>query len=139
MSKSSTMNMERKVILYIAMSLDGYIATKDDGLEFLSIVEEAGEDYSYNDFVNTVDSVIIGRKTYDKVLSMGYKYPHANKELFVITRKQRAAEGKVSFYSDDLKTLVTELKKRDGKNIYIDECENCCLKTIAYNNGRDVD
>jgi dihydrofolate reductase len=112
--------MERKVILYIAMSLDGYIATKNDGLEFLSIVEEAGEDYSYNDFVNTVDTVIIGRKTYDKVLSMGYNYPHANKELFVITRKQRQAEGKVSFYSDDLKTLITELKQKDGKNIYID-------------------
>ncbi len=34
------MTTERKVVLYISMSLDGYIATKDDGLEFLSIVEK---------------------------------------------------------------------------------------------------
>jgi dihydrofolate reductase len=112
--------MERKVILYIAMSLDGFIAAKDDGLEFLSIVEEPGEDYSYNDFVNTVDTVIIGRKSYEKVLSMGYEYPPDNKELYVITHAGRPSEGTLHFYADDLKTLVLELKNKDGKNIYVD-------------------
>lgn len=59
--------IDRKVILYIAATLDGYIAADNDDLSFLSVVESPGEDYGYSDFVKTVDTVIIGRKTYDKV------------------------------------------------------------------------
>lgn len=112
--------MDRKVILYIAMSLDGFIASKNDGLEFLSLVEQEGEDYSYSDFVNTVDTVIIGRKSYEKVLSMGYKYPHADKDLYVITHADRPAEGNLKFYNGELKALVADLKSKAGKNIYVD-------------------
>lgn len=114
------MSNKRKLILYIAASLDGYIATKDDGLDFLSLVEQEGEDYSYSDFVNTVDTIIIGRKSYEKVLSMGYEYPNANKEIYVITHTERSAQGNLKFYNGDLKALVEELKAKPGKNIYLD-------------------
>ncbi len=114
------MSNKRKLILYIAASLDGYIATKDDGLDFLSLVEQEGEDYSYSDFVNTVDTIIIGRKSYEKVLSMGYEYPNANKEIYVITHAERPAQGNLKFYNGDLKALVEELKAKPGKNIYLD-------------------
>lgn len=57
--------MERKVILYIASSVDGYIAQPDDDLSFLSIVEKEGADYGYAEFIQTIDTVIIGRKTID--------------------------------------------------------------------------
>jgi dihydrofolate reductase len=50
--------MHRKVILYIATSLDGYIAQPNDDLSFLSIVEQEGQDYGYTDFIKTVDAVI---------------------------------------------------------------------------------
>ncbi|HEY0041148.1 MAG TPA: dihydrofolate reductase, partial [Flavisolibacter sp.] len=80
--------MERKVILYIATSLDGYIAKTDDDLGFLSIVEQEGEDYGYGEFLQTVDAVIVGRRTYDKVLSMGYAFPHADKDAYIITRTE---------------------------------------------------
>ena len=75
------MTTDRKVILYISMSLDGYIATKDNSLEFLSMVEQEGEDYGYNDFVKSVDAVIIGRKTYEKVIEMGYEN-HTQTKMF---------------------------------------------------------
>ncbi|MFT3751405.1 MAG: dihydrofolate reductase family protein [Paludibacter sp.] len=114
------MNNTRKVILYIAMSLDGFIATKDDGLDFLSVVEQEGEDYSYSDFVNTVDTIIIGRRSYEKVLSMGYNYPNINKEIFVVTHAERPAQGNLKFYNGDLKALVDELKSKPGKDIYVD-------------------
>jgi len=114
------MTSQRKVILYIAMSLDGYIATQDNGLEFLSIVEEKDQDYSYTDFVNTIDTVIVGRKSYDKVLSMGLEYPHTDKNLFIITRTPRPAVGSTKFYSGNLKELVLDLKSKKGKNIYVD-------------------
>ena len=46
---------ERKVILYIASSLDGYIAKPNDDLSFLAMVQKEGEDYGYSEFVNSVD------------------------------------------------------------------------------------
>ena len=67
--------MNRKLCLFIAMSLDGFIAKTDDDISFLNQVELEGEDYGYSGFVNTVDTVILGRKTYDKVLSMGVESP----------------------------------------------------------------
>ncbi len=114
------MNDLRKVILYISMSVDGYIADKKDGLDFLSLVEEEGEDYGYGDFIKNVDTIIIGRKTYDKVLSMGYDYPHTDKEVYIITRTKRTPVGNFQFYTADLKQLVDSLKRQHGKNIYCD-------------------
>ncbi len=110
----------RKVVLYIAMSLDGYIAKPDDDLGFLSIVEQEGQDYGYADFVNTVDAVIVGRKTYDKVLSMGYDFPHADKDAYIITRTPRPDIGNVKFLTGNMKDLVDRLKSQKGKNIFVD-------------------
>lgn len=110
----------RKVVLYISTSLDGYIATKNNSLEFLSIVEQEGEDYGYNDFIKSVDAVIIGRKTYEKVIEMGYEYPHKDKDVYIITRTAKPSVGTFQFYTGDLAQLVNQLKTKAGKNIYCD-------------------
>jgi dihydrofolate reductase len=110
----------RKLILYIAASADGYIAQPNDDLGFLSMVEQEGQDYGYADFIKTVDAVIVGRKTYDKVLSMGFDFPHADKDAYIITRTARPAIGNIKFYTDDLQTLVERLKSEAGKNIFCD-------------------
>lgn len=102
------------------MSLDGYIAKPDEDIGFLSMVEEEGQDYGYGDFVKTVDAVIVGRKTYEKVISMGFDFPHADKDAYIITRVQRPDIGSVKFYTGDLKALVHKLKSMEGKNIYCD-------------------
>lgn len=112
--------MKRKLILYIATSLDGYIAKPNDDLDFLSIVEQEGQDYGYAEFIKTVDTVIVGRKTYDKVLSMGFDFPHSDKESYIITRTARPDIGPVKFYTGDLKTLVERLKSESGKTIFCD-------------------
>ncbi len=114
------MNSARKVILYIATSLDGYIARQDGDIGWLSLVEQTGEDYGYNDFIKTVDTVILGRKTYDKVLSFGIGFPHAEKECYVITRSEIPSKDKIIFYNKDLKELVKLLKSKVGKNIFVD-------------------
>lgn len=110
----------RQVILYIAMSLDGYIAKPNDDISFLSMVEQEGQDYGYADFIKTVDAVIVGRKTYDKVISMGFDFPHADKDAYIVTRTPKPNIGNVKFYTGDLKTLVNQLKNQDGKNIFCD-------------------
>jgi len=112
--------MERKVILYIATSLDGYIAQPNDDLSFLSIVQKDGEDYGYADFVNSVDTVILGRKTYDWVMTQVSEFPHADKNSFVITRTPRPSIGKTNFYTGKLQDLIIKLKAELGKNIFID-------------------
>ncbi|GAB2796017.1 dihydrofolate reductase family protein [Rhabdobacter roseus] len=114
------MSNNRQVILYIAMSLDGYIAKPNDDLSFLSIVEKEGEDYGYADFVSTIDTVILGRKTYDWVMKQVCEFPHADKNAYIITRTARPTIGKTVFYTGDLTELVRQLKSENGKNIFCD-------------------
>lgn len=71
------MTPNRSVVLYIAMSLDGYIAAQNDDLSFLATVEQTGEDYGYAAFIETVDTVIMGRKTFDWVWDALGHVPHS--------------------------------------------------------------
>lgn len=111
--------MNRKVILFIAMSLDGYIAKPDDDLSFLSVVEKEGEDYGYEAFVKNTDTVIMGRKTYEWVLKHA-EFPHKEKAVYILTKSQREDTGNIHFYNDDLRVLIQRLKSEQGKNIYCD-------------------
>ena len=129
------MENNRKVVLYIAMSLDGYIADKNESLDFLKLVEKEGEDYGYFDFLKSVDAIIIGRKTYDKVLAMGYDYPHTDKEVYIITRAEKPATDTFNYYTGSLTDLITTLKNKNGKNIYCDggaEIVNELLKNKLF-------
>ncbi|UCS94951.1 dihydrofolate reductase family protein [Echinicola marina] len=112
----------RKVSLFIASSLDGYIAKPNDDLSFLSLVEKEGEDYGYAQFTNTIDTLIIGRKTYDYVLrEIGPShYDNGQRDVYVITRTPREKTGRTSFYTGSLVDLVKQLKSQDGKHIYCD-------------------
>ena len=112
--------MNRKLILYIATSVDGYIAGPDDDLGFLSTVDKPGEDYGYGAFIDTVDTVILGRRTYDWVMKHVNTFPHADKESYIITRTPRPAIGNINFYTGDLTALVSRLKQKAGKNIFCD-------------------
>ena len=114
--------MSRKVILYIATSLDGYIAKPNDDLSFLKMVEKEGEDYGYAEFTKTIDTIILGRKTYDWVLrEIGAShYDNGDRNVYVITRTKRPGVGKTIFYTGDLAGLIKQLKAESGKNIYCD-------------------
>ena len=110
----------RKLILYISTSLDGYIAKPNDDLSFLEIVQKEGEDYGYNNFIATVDTVILGRKTYDWVIKQVTTFPHADKETYIITGIEKPKNGNINFYNGNLKNLVERLKSETGKNIFCD-------------------
>lgn len=110
----------RKVILYIAMSLDGYIAKEDNNIDFLSVVESKGEDYGYASFQKEVDTLIWGRRTYDKVLSFGIDFPYKDKKCYVLSRTRTGKDENVEYYNGAIKELIEGLKKQKGKDIYCD-------------------
>ncbi|WPR70337.1 dihydrofolate reductase family protein [Flavobacterium sp. NG2] len=112
----------RKLSLFIATSLDGYIAKPNDDLSFLKIVEKEGEDYGYAEFTATIDTIIIGRKTYDYVVKEigASHYDNGKRDVYVITRTRRSDIGKVKFYTGVLNELVKKLKNETGKTIYCD-------------------
>lgn len=112
----------RKLSLFIASSLDGYIAKPNDDLSFLKIVEKEGEDYGYADFTATIDTIIVGRKTYDFVLKEigASHYDNGERDVYVITRTEKPKEGRTTFYTGNLTDLVKQLKSENGKNIYCD-------------------
>lgn len=112
----------RTVSIFIATSLDGYIAKPNDDLSFLKIVEKEGEDYGYARFTSTIDTLILGRKTYDWVLKEigSAHYDNGERDVYVITRTARPAVGKTQFFAGNPGDLVRRLKAKKGKNIYCD-------------------
>ncbi len=112
----------RKLSLFIATSLDGYIAKPNNDLSFLKTVEKEGEDYGYAEFAATVDTIIIGRKTYDYVLKEigSSHYDNGERNVFVITRTEKQRVGRTTFYTGSLTELIQRLKSHNGKNIYCD-------------------
>ncbi|MEN7549254.1 dihydrofolate reductase family protein [Rapidithrix thailandica] len=111
--------MPRKVILYIAMSLDGYIAKEDDNIDFLSIVSTQGEDFGYAEFQQNIDTLIWGRKTYDKVLSFGIDFPHKDKKCYVLSNTKQGKDENVEFIQN-VEQLIKRLQQEPGKDIYCD-------------------
>ena len=107
----------RKVVLGLGMSLDGYIARRDDSLDYLHV----GSDYSMGPFFKTVDLGIMGRKTYDAALKMSKgKMNTFGMKCYVCSRTQPAGErGLLTFVNDPPKNLVEKLRKEPGKDIWL--------------------
>ena len=71
-------------IVYIAQSLDGYIADKDGGIDWLSdIPNPEDNDFGFADFINKIDAIVMGRNTFQKVVTFG-TWPYT-RPVFVIS------------------------------------------------------
>lgn len=112
---------KRKVILYISMSLDGFIAGENDDLSFLSAMEKEGEDYGYAEFTKDVDTYIVGRKTYAKVMDMINTFPQAEQyDCYILTRQDIPNTDNLTFYNGELIELIAKIRQTEGGNIYCD-------------------
>jgi dihydrofolate reductase len=114
------MSLNRKVVVFIASSLDGYIATEDESLEWLFKVEGEG-DNGYSEFYQTVDTVIMGRRTYDWIIKHEpTNFPYQNKECFVFSTNRNQDSEHVQFIQTaNIEEFIEKLKNRAGKNIWI--------------------
>lgn len=113
------MEGERKIVCYIATSLDGYIATEDDSLEWLFQVEGEG-DAGYTEFMETIDAVVMGRRTYDWVMEAeNGEYPYQGLASYVFSSATDKEEPFVTFTNQNIASFAADLKAQPGKNIWV--------------------
>lgn len=108
--------MDSKVILYIAQSIDGYIAETDGSVDFLSCVEQEGEDYGYFDFYKSMDAVIMGANTYEQILGFG-DFPYPDKPCYVFTSSSHKPHDMVEFIREDPASWYRK-RMKDGNSRY---------------------
>ncbi|MGK0289387.1 MAG: dihydrofolate reductase [bacterium] len=117
--------MKTKLSVYIATSLDGFIARKDGNLDWLSENDQSQskEDYGFQPFMDSIDAIVMGRNTFETVLLSG-EWPYKNKPVIVLSSKPVKIPTKrtdtVEGSSLPLKELLQQLVERGLKNLYID-------------------
>ena len=105
----------RKVIAGLGVSLDGYIARLDGSVDFLFMPK----DYSMGPFFKTIDTCVLGRKTYDDGLKMGGSFSGSMKN-YVFSRTQPPGErNHVIFTNASPSAVIAEIRKKPGKNIWL--------------------
>jgi len=109
--------------VYIAASIDGFIAAKDGGLDWLmEIPNPDNSDYGFNDFIKRIDAIIMGRNTYEKVLTFG-EWPYTKKVFVLSSSIKRVSEemtGKAEIVSGEIPALISDLNRRGFNNFYVD-------------------
>ncbi len=111
-----------QVSVFIAVSLDGFIARLGGGLDWLLDArhELKGEDYGYADFNKDVDALVMGRGSYDKALEFE-KWPYPAQRVVVMTHKPlAAADDRVEVSALTPQQLVHELSAQGCRKIYLD-------------------
>ncbi|MGY5149126.1 MAG: dihydrofolate reductase family protein [Candidatus Nitrosopumilus sp. bin_68KS] len=104
----------RKIILFIASSLDGYIARNNGNVDWLPVNVSSG----YDDFYKSVDTVIMGKITYDQVLTFG-TYPYQDKKSYIFTQNSDQKKDDNVLFVSDVEKLVKDLISTSGKDIWL--------------------
>ncbi|MDR3410549.1 MAG: dihydrofolate reductase family protein [Formivibrio sp.] len=120
------MESTRKVSLFISTSLDGYIAREDGSIDWLF----DDQDYGYEAFYDDVDTVIMGRHTWEQLQKLGDFYPYQGKEGVVFSRGHSGKpNSNVTFATEPIETWLARAKQEDKGTIWlmggaklVDEC-----------------
>ncbi len=107
--------------VFIGTSVDGFIARPNDDLDFLP--EGGGEPHGYNEFIASVDAIVIGRKTFEKVLSFE-AWPYGEKRVVVLSScpvdLSAVRGGVVEQMAGSPAEVVSQLAASGARNLYID-------------------
>jgi dihydrofolate reductase len=109
-----------KVSVFVGTSVDGFMARPDGGLDFLP--PGGGEPHGYNEFIATVDALVIGRKTYETVLAFD-EWPYGDKLVVVLSSRALAnapAGAKVERMSGAPTEIASQLAARGIQHVYVD-------------------
>jgi len=109
----------RKIIAYLAVSADGYIARKDGGIDWLDRPRPRGN-YGYAAFLRSIDTIILGRKTYDQAVAMGHASMFdPSVKNYVFTRRPAKSAPNVTFLKDPVAKFAKRLRATPGKNVWM--------------------
>lgn len=112
----------RKVSLFIAMSLDGYIADRKGGVDWLQGQGDAQEDVdSYSEFIKDVDTVLMGWNTYHQIVTelSPEEWIYGGLTTYVVTHRGQASAEDIRFTDEAPEELVRRLKNEAGKDIWV--------------------
>jgi dihydrofolate reductase len=110
----STFDSMRRVLLGLGITIDGYIARKSGAVDFLFIPK----DYSMGPFFTTIDTAIMGRKTWDA--ASGGPFGGSSMATYVFSRSRPAGKpGGVTFVDQAPETLISELREKPGKHLWL--------------------
>jgi dihydrofolate reductase len=111
--------------VFIATSLDGFIARTDGGIDWLTSGPSplGGEDYGYADFINTIDALVMGRRTYELAASFP-QWPYGSRRVFVLSTGYPgngiALSKTVTGISSRPNQLVQMLSREGFQRVYVD-------------------
>ncbi len=106
---------------YIAVSLDGYIASSDGSLDWLNKYGDVGGgEFSYERFIDGIRTVVMGRGTYDAIAGFDVGWPYGGKRAFVVTsRPFDPPVGPVEKWSDGVDALIAHLRALDDGDVWV--------------------
>jgi dihydrofolate reductase len=111
--------MARKIVYSVAVSADGFIARPDGAVDWLDRPRPKGG-YGMAKFFQSVDTLVLGRKTYDFAVKHGRKDVEPEKKNYVFSRtKKKLPSAKVELVSGDVKGFAKRLRAEKGKNIWV--------------------
>src|SRR6185503_16748006 len=115
------MTKRRKVIVHIATSADGYIARPDGNLDWLTSRPAPEGFYGMNAFMKSIDTMLLGRKTYDVSLRLGATFDSKKSRTIVFSRDAPPADvpSGVEFVNDPIGPFTSHLRDQPGKDIWL--------------------
>ncbi|MBA3721425.1 MAG: dihydrofolate reductase [Parachlamydiaceae bacterium] len=114
-----------KISVYIAMSIDGYIARKDGGLDWLEYGHVGDEDYGFKKFINSIDALILGRNTYE-VVSGFDEWPYNGKRVIVLSHTLKEVRKEAELFCGQISDLVSTLNSEGIKHVWVDGGVTVC-------------
>lgn len=110
----------KKIILYIAASIDGRIAEPDGGIEWLSefpITEEMN--YGYKDFFASIDTILMGGRSWREMANMDAMGAYADKMVYVVSRHNWGEKENIKFITESIIERIVALCNEPGDDIWL--------------------
>lgn len=107
------------ISIYIAMSIDGYIARKDGNLDWLYYGHTGDEDYGFKNFIQSVDAIVLGKNTYEVVSSFD-PWPYEGKRVIVLSNTLKEVKKEAELFCGKLEDLASQLHNEGIKQVWVD-------------------
>jgi dihydrofolate reductase len=109
-----------RIILYVAASLDGFIARPDGDVSWLDAYQAEGEDYGYRDFLAGVDAIAMGSRSFDQILSFG-AWPYGEIPCYVFTKRDLTVPGGVPalLWRGSVEAFREEMECRHARTVWL--------------------